>query len=273
MARKLRRRGFAALAGAMIVAGPVVAACSQGPTFDQWAATDGAAGRINLDDVQEAFKKSKSASEFERRVNEIYEGDEILLIRAEQNEQGLTLDAYEDLNKSGDIEDSQDDLLFSITGQDGNNELRGHGTNGYYNRGFGGGDFLFTYLILSSFSRGPYFYHTPRGNASRIRTNRNNYRASSSYRSQVSRNSSYFNRRGGFSQSRYNSARGNVSSSRQTYQSTQRTSGAFKNSGTGVRSSWGSRTGGSRFSSRGGRSGGGFRGFGGGQVVIGLTRE
>ena len=55
----------------MVAAGPVMAACSSGPTYDQWAATDGAAGRINLDDVQEAFKDSKSPTDFERRANEI----------------------------------------------------------------------------------------------------------------------------------------------------------------------------------------------------------
>ena len=79
MRSKTRRRIMAALAGTMIVGGPVLAACSSGPSFESWAATDGAAGRINLDAVQEAFKDSDSVTEFERRVNEIFEGDGIVL--------------------------------------------------------------------------------------------------------------------------------------------------------------------------------------------------
>ncbi len=79
MATRYGRLGLRTLAGTMVAAVPVAAACSQGPTYDQWAATDGAAGRINLDDVQAAFKKSDSATEFERKVNEIYEGDGTVL--------------------------------------------------------------------------------------------------------------------------------------------------------------------------------------------------
>ena len=269
MSKKLGKRSFAALAGTMVVAGPVLAACSPGPTYDQWAATDGAAGRINLDAVQDAFKDSESVSAFEKKVNEIYEGDGIILIRARQDGERLTLQAYEDLNKDGTINETSDDLLFEIVQNNNQNELRGHGTNGYYNNSFGAGNFLFTYLLLSSFSRGPYFYQTSPARASTIRSSRTNYRRSTSYRSQVSRNGSYFNKQKTFAGSRYSNASRNVSPARQTYQSSQRTSGAFKSSGTGVRSSWGSSSRSSR-SSFGGR--GGARGFGGSQTIIGLER-
>ncbi|MCH8868575.1 MAG: hypothetical protein IIC85_02605 [Chloroflexi bacterium] len=265
MRRKFRRRGMAALAGTMIVSGPVLAACASGPSYDTWAATDGAAGRINLDAVQKAFKESDSVTEFERRVNQIYEGDGMVLIRAEQDGERLTLEAFEDLDRSNDIDEAKDDLLFSIVKNDERNELRGHGANGYYNNSFGGGNFLFTYLLLSSFSRGPYFYQTPRNSVGTLRSQRTNYRGSSTYRSQVSRNSSYFNSKRGVSRS------SSISSNRRTYQSTQRQSGAFRTSRTGVRSSFGSRSGGLRGSARSSR--GGFGGFGGGQTVIGLNRR
>ena len=64
MSKKLGKRSFAALAGTMVVAGPVLAACSPGPTYDQLAATDGAAGRINLDAVPEAVNAYGSVSGF-----------------------------------------------------------------------------------------------------------------------------------------------------------------------------------------------------------------
>ena len=57
--REFKRSGMAALAAASLLAGPVAAACSSGPTYDDWAATDGAAGRINLDDVQNVYSNAE----------------------------------------------------------------------------------------------------------------------------------------------------------------------------------------------------------------------
>ncbi len=171
------------------------------------------------------------------------------------------------------IEDADDDLLFSIVKEKEQNQMRGHGANGYYNRGFGGGDFLFTYLLISSFSRGPYLYQTPRGNVGGLRNQRTTYRGSSAYKSQVSKNTGYFNTQKRFRGSSYDRASRNIGSNRRTYQSTQRSSGAFRTSGTSVRrSSFGSRSSGLRSSARGGGRGG-FGGFGGAQTIIGLSRH
>ena len=59
MRRAVGRPGLVVLTGTMVAAAPVLAACDSGPSYDEWAATDGAAGRINLEDVQEAFKESE----------------------------------------------------------------------------------------------------------------------------------------------------------------------------------------------------------------------
>ena len=266
MARRLKV-GPALFAGGMVVSAPVLAACASGPSYDEWAATDGAAGRINLDEVQDAFKNSDSVTKFEQRVNEIYEGDGIIFIRAKQDGDALTLEGWEDLNGNNEIDDTQDDLLFSIVKDQGQNNLRGHGANGYYRSGFGGGDFLFTYLLLSSL-RGPYFYHSPytRSYGGGMRTQRTSYRQSSRYTTQVSNNSKYFNNQKKFAGSSYQRAGQDLSSGRRTYQQTQSSSGAFKQSGAVQRSKAGTvRTGGS--------SGGGAKGGGGLQVVIGNTRR
>lgn len=274
MNRKFRRLGTRTAAGALIAAGPVVAACSSGPSYDEWAATDGAAGRINMDDVQEAFKKSESATDFEKRVNEIYEGDRLVLIRARQDPDALVLEGWEDLNRNYEIDDAADDKLFDIVKRNEQHEMRGYGANSYYHHGFGAGNFLFTYMLISSISPLGYYYYTPplyaRDNLNR---HRRNYRNTTGYRSQVSRNSRYFtSQKTGFASSRYNSAGQNLSTARTSYRSTQQSTGAFKNSSTGVRSSWGSRSGGSSIRSSGVSRGGGFRGFGGAQRVIGIDR-
>ena len=261
---KVKRHGKATLAVAALMAGPVAVACSSGPTFDDWAATDGAAGRINLDEVQEAFKKSSSATEFEDKVNQIYEGDGIVLIRAKQDGESRTVEGWEDLNKSKEIDDGTDDLLFTIV-RDSNDqhEMRGHGSNGYYRSGFGGGNFFMTYMLISAMSPRGYYYNTSPGRYNTMTRNRANYRSSTRYRSQVGRNSTYFTRQKNFAGSRYTQAGRNTSSARNSYLGSQKSSGAFKRSGTGVRSSWGA-------SSRSGR--GGFGGGGGGAIVIGVLR-
>jgi hypothetical protein len=262
---KVKRHGKATLAVAALMAGPVAVACTSGPSAEEWAATDGAAGRINLNEVQEAFKKSNSATDFEDRVNEIYEGDHIVLIRAKQDGKTLVLEGWEDLNSTKAIEDGTDDLLFEVVKANDQHELRGHGANGYYRSGFGGGNFLFTYMILSSMGPRGYYYNSSPGRYNTMSRNRTNYRSSNRYRSQVSRNSNYFSKQKSFAGSRYNQPK---SASRNSYLNSQKSSGAFKSSGTGVRSRWGGGSG----SSRSSISRGGFRGGGGGASVIGAQR-
>lgn len=256
MAWRKMRLGTALSLGGIVAAGPLLAACGE-PSYEDWAATDGAAGRINLDDVQEAFKNSDSATEFERRVNEIYEGDGLVLIRAKQDGEQLTLEGWEDLNNDNTIDEANDDLLFSIVrGTNGDHEMRGHHANGYYYSHFGVGDFLFTYLLISAITPrfGGYYYTTPPTQGPQMRSQRTTYRNSSAYGGQVQRNASYNSKQASFAGSRYQSSRGNVSSNRSSYQSTQRTSGSFRTSNTI------SRTSSVRSSSR--SFGGGFGGGG-----------
>ena len=264
--KKASKTTIAALAGASLLAAPVAVACGAGPTYEEWAATDGAAGRINLDEVQEAFKSSDSATQFEERVNQIYEGDGVILIRIDQDGERMTLEGWEDLNSSKQIEDGDDDLLFSIVRDSQNeHEMRGYGANGYYHSGFGAGNFLFTYMLLSAFNPmgGGYYYYTPTSRYDTISRNRAQYRGTSSYRTQVSRNTGYFDRQKTFAGSRYDQASKNVSQSRQTYLNSQKSTGGFRSSSSGVRSGWGSSL---------GRSGSGFTGGGGGARLVGVRR-
>jgi hypothetical protein len=239
MAWRKFRLGTALSLGGIVATAPLIAACGGGPSYEDWAATDGAAGRINLDDVQEAFKNSKSATEFERRVNEIYEGDGLVLIRAKQDGEVLTLEGWEDLDGDNAIDDAKDDQLFSIVkGTNDEYDMRGYHANSYYHSHFGVGDFLFTYLLISAMTPrfGGYYYHTPPTSGPEMRSQRTTYRNSSAYNSQVSRNASYNSKQASFAGSRYQQSRSNVSSNRSSYQSTQKSSGAFRTSNTVSRS-------------------------------------
>ena len=259
MAWRKFRLGTALSLGGIVAAAPLIAACGGGePSYQDWAATDGAAGRINLDDVQEAFKNSQSATDFERRVNEIYEGDGLVLIRARQDGETLTLEGWEDLDSDNAIDDTKDDQLFEIVkGSNNEYDMRGYHANSYYHSSFGAGDFLFTYLLISAITPrfGGYYYSTPSSQGTVLRNQRTTYRNSSAYNSQTSRNASYNAKQSSFAGSRYQQSRSNVSSNRSSYQSTQRSSGAFRSSNTV------SRTSSVRSSSRS------FGGFGGGGAM------
>ena len=240
MAWRKFKLGTALSLGGIVAAAPLIAACGGEPSYADWAATDGAAGRINLDDVQEAFKNSESATDFEQRVNEIYEGDGLVLIRAKQDGETLTLEGWEDLDGDNTIDDAKDDQLFAIVrNSGGDHEMRGYHANSYYNSYWGPGDFLFTYLLISAITPrfGGYYYSTPPTRGPEMRNQRTTYRNSSAYNSQVNRNASYNTKQSSFAGSRYQQSRSNVSSNRSSYQSTQRTSGAFKTSSTVSRTS------------------------------------
>ena len=267
MAKRRFGLGTAISLGGIVAASPLIAACMGGPSYDDWAATDGAAGLINLDDVQDAFKKSKSATDFERRVNEIYEGDGLVLIRSRQDGNTLTLEGWEDLNGNNDIDDAQDDKLFSIVkGSNDEYDMRGHNANGYYGSHFGAGNFLMTYMLISAISPRGYYYSTPISRGTAIRGQRNTYRQTTSYSRQVGRNTNFTGKQASFAGSRYQQSKSNVSSNRRSYQSAQRSSGSFRNSKSISRGRSGSSR--SIFSSRGG----GGRGGGGSMRVLGRRR-
>ena len=263
---KRKRLSMSLLLGSsMMVAGPVIAGCSSGVSADQWAATEGAIGRINMEEVEEAFKKSQTVEDFEKRLNEIYEGDGLVLVRAKDEDGQRVIEGYEDLNGDNDIIPEQDDLLFTITNEGDSNDLRGNGANRHYRSSFGGGNFLFTYLIFSSLTRGGYGYYTPRSRGPQMSSQRSSYRNSTAYAGgarggQIQKNSAYYNRQRASNPNTYNSAGRQLSPARQSYIGTQKTSGAFKSSNTGVRSGFGKF---GRSSGRGGASGGG-----GAQIII-----
>ena len=276
MTTQMRKLGIRTTVGVAVAAAPIATACSSGPSYDDWAATDGAAGRINLDEVQTSFKGAKSVSDFENRVNQIYEGDGLVLIRAEQTDTALVLEGWEDLNGNSSIDEGTDEKLFTITEKDDkSHDMRGYHANSYYHSTWGPGSFLFTYLLVSSFAGPRYMHVTDSGYArGTLSGNRSYYRKSYSYQQQVSRNSTFFNKQKGFAGSTYDSAGRSPSSARQSYQSRARSTGSFKSSATGVRSSWGTvgRVGYS--SGRGGFSRGGFfGGGGGGQTFFGSMRQ
>ncbi|CAI8006412.1 hypothetical protein GBAR_LOCUS4701 [Geodia barretti] len=181
MSGNVSRKVLAVSAGGLLVTSPLLAACTpvaaaEPAGYRDWVATDGAAGRINMDDVQAAFQESTSATDFETRVNEIYEGDGVILVRVAQETDRMVLEGWEDLDGNSDVDDVVDDLLFSIVRQDGQHEMVGHHANSYYRSSFGGGDFLFFYLLAGGLRGNNYYYQTPSQRGPVLRQQRDTYR-------------------------------------------------------------------------------------------------
>ena len=254
----LKTAGHVAGAGVAATVGGVVAVTTSGCcgggsssnsnsnsfNYEAWAQTDGAAGRINMQAIQQAFEQATDPSDFEIRVNRVYEGEHPILIRVHNQGTNQLVEGWEDLNDDGQVAQGTDDKMFTLTrplnGQ-GQTQLRGHGANSYYSHAYPpghsfGGGFFTGYLMGSLMSR-PYV--TPPGRRSAILSNVRAYRSSPGYASTRNRNRAFFaNQRA--TNPRFSSARSNVSPARSSFRSTVRNSGGSfrRSSGFGRSSSF-----------------------------------
>ena len=99
---------IAALAIALL---PLNACDSRGT--ERWATTENTNVAIDWDKVNEAYKTADGPADFEKRVNEIYEGDEVISVSVqdlEGNTQVVT--GFFDKDKSGTVQEGE--KIFTI---------------------------------------------------------------------------------------------------------------------------------------------------------------
>ena len=251
--------------GSMIALG----ACSS--RREQWAETSGKAGQINMEAVEEALKKSENVSEFEKRVNEIYMGDEMVLIEVKNQGREQLVSGFADLNDNSQIDQDEDEKLFTFRRwYDGDNpryETRGYGVNSYYHHTYSPGtNLLTTYLLVSALSRHTmpgYYYSTIPRDVGVMRNYRTSYRQTPSYRNQVDANRRFQTRMSTKHGTTYRKA--SPSSTRQRWATRkgvnlQKATSASKGSVSrrSGSSSWGKASRGFSRSFRGGATGGGI---------------
>lgn len=130
---KGKRKGSDPWVWAGLAAATLSGGCRPELTPEEWwENSPGARGIVNLDAVGEAFLKEPRLPEFEKRVNEIYEGDHLVLFHAYPGkDSGVGLMAREDLNGNGVYEES-DDPLFILHALGRQVVLQGLGGNQYY---------------------------------------------------------------------------------------------------------------------------------------------
>jgi hypothetical protein len=115
---KLTRIAVPFLAVALATAG-----CDKGqePT-ERWATTENTSVAIDWDKVNEAYKLAEGPEDFERRVNEIYEGSEIVSVSVQDlDDKVQVVTGFFDKNSNGAVEDEE--KIFTIR-----REIKGEGT-------------------------------------------------------------------------------------------------------------------------------------------------
>lgn len=240
----------------IIAGGSLVSLSACSGRREQWAETSGKAGQINLEAVDEAMQKSKDVSDFEKRVNEIYQGEEMVLIEVKNEGREQLVSGYADLNDNLEIDYDADDKLFTFRrwyeGDTSRYEMRGYGVNSYYHNVYPPGtNLLTTYLLVSALTRPMYMapvYHTTIVERRAARDYRTNYRKTRSYRSRIDSNRRFQSRMSAKHGTTYKKSSPNAARQRWATRRGVNLNKATKISRTGStrsfgssRSSWGSR--------------------------------
>lgn len=119
------------LAGALIVGLLGAPACDQNREVGRWVTTENTNVRIDWDRVNEAYKQASGPEDFEKRVNEIYQGDEVISVAVhDQDDKAQVVTGFFDKNANGQVDDSE--KIFSIK-----RELTGEGSGRYQTMGYG----------------------------------------------------------------------------------------------------------------------------------------
>lgn len=161
--------------------------------YDSWIDTDASSGKINMAAVKEAIEQSNNPTELENRINEIYEGSKLIIIKISSTDDGRKeISGWEDLNNDGVVDFNIDVRLFSSVMGQKNFELQGYGRNDYYRERYNFTDGFATAMVLNWMFTPTYAtYITPVHRIHTIRTYRTTYRKSNRYAKQKNNNSSY----------------------------------------------------------------------------------
>jgi hypothetical protein len=176
------------LAAALALAVPMATtACAPDQDrVERWATTENTNVAIDWDKVNQAYKEASGPEDLERRINEIYEGSEVISIAVrDEDDKTQVVTGFFDKNHNGTVE--EDEKIFTIK-----REPTGEGTAQYQTMGYGpyygyhspfmsiASGMLMGAMISSMFrpTYMPMAYTTSPQRASSIRSQRSAYRAS-----------------------------------------------------------------------------------------------
>jgi hypothetical protein len=121
--------GLAAVAALMVG----VPACGGDSTRgnDRWVTTEDTTVDLDWDAINEAYQQAEGPEDLERRVNEIYAGDEVISVAVRDiDEKTQEVTGFFDKNEDGNVEDAEKVFTIKrdIVGADGAQvQIAGHG--------------------------------------------------------------------------------------------------------------------------------------------------
>lgn len=108
-----------------------VTGCQAGPSRERWVVTEDTRVDIDWDAVNQAYRDAEGPEDFERRVNEIYGGDDVVSVSVrDQDDKSQVVTGFFD--KNGDGAAGDDEKVFSIQ-----RDIVGEGAAQYQMHGYG----------------------------------------------------------------------------------------------------------------------------------------
>ncbi len=154
---------------------------------DRWVTTQDASVDIDWDAVSKAYKQAEGPEDFERRVNEIYTGEELVSVGVHDlDDTTQEVTGFFDKNTNGAIDEGEKifTLRRDLTGEgSGRYQIQGHNRYSSYRSPFW--DIAAGMVVGSMISRAfmpgyrPMYrqpYHTPAARHGSLTTQRNSYR-------------------------------------------------------------------------------------------------
>jgi hypothetical protein len=119
------------LATVLMLALAVPACSNRDSGTERWATTENTNVKIDWDKVNEAYKLAEGPDDLERRINEIYEGEEVISIAVQdQDAKVQAVTGFFDKNGSGNVDEGE--KVFTIQ-----REVTGEGAAQYQTQGYG----------------------------------------------------------------------------------------------------------------------------------------
>ncbi|AUX22464.1 secreted protein [Sorangium cellulosum] len=155
---------------------------------ERWATTENTRVDLDFDKINEAYKAAEGPEDFERRVNEIYQGSEVISVAVHDlDAKTQVVTGFFDKNSDGAVQDPEKVFTIrrDVTGEGaGQIQTSGHGAYGYYHSPFLSlASGMMLGAMVSSAFRPNYVpvysqpYTTPPGRMADLRTHRDTYRA------------------------------------------------------------------------------------------------
>lgn len=157
---------------------------TSGDGAPKWVTDGNAAPGIDWKEVEKAYKESTSPEDFEKRVNEIYPGDEVVSVAIAGEASKHQATGFIDKNKDGQVQDAERIFVIEtkVNGEQGQGSVTGHGA--YHGQGIGFfevmmasmmGSMIANALMPGGFGYGQRYVTNP-SSFGQIQSNRDTYR-------------------------------------------------------------------------------------------------